>query len=262
MSRNPRKDPSPTDHNAAGGTLPGLRMMLENGRANGRRWRVSAGFLVQAALLALVLSLPLFHTEPLGAQAPGHEPPVYLAPPPRGTPDGTGHGPGGGPPQPAPPRRPVSNMPNTPVFPVPGTQVVDVGPAPDVGPGNGSGPPGPGIPDGSGIGIPGGEGPGGGAPPPVVIVQGGKVRPPRLIERVEPIYPPLARQAGIEGDVLLEALLGTDGRVEQVRVVGGRPLLATSAQAAVEQWRYEPTHLNGRPVAVLLRVTVQFRLRR
>ena len=261
MSRNPRKDPSHPGHNSTGGALPGLCVMLENGRANGRRWRLSAGFLIQAALLALVVSLPLFHTEPLDAQAPPPDGPVIIVFAPQGTPGGTGHGPGG-PPQPAPPRRPVSNMPNTPVFPVPGTQVVDVGPAPDVGPGNSSGPPGPGIPDGSGIGIPGGEGPDGGPPPPVVIVQGGNVRPPRLIERVEPIYPPLARQAGIEGDVLLEALLGTDGRVEQVRVVGGRPLLATSAQAAVEQWRYEPTTLNGRPVAVLLRVTVQFRLRR
>jgi len=259
MGRNDRNDSSHTDHNAAGGAPPGLRMMLENGRANGRRWRVSAGFLVQAALLALVLSLPVFHTEPLGAQAPGHEPVVYLAPAPQGTPGGTGHGPGGGP-QPAPTRPPLINLPNTPVRPIPGSPVVDIGQAPEVGPGNGSGPAGPGIPGGSGNGIPGGEGPGGG-PPPVVVV-GGKIQPPRLLVRVEPEYPLLAQRAGIEGDVLLEALLGTDGRVEQVQVVSGRPLLATSARAAVEQWRYEPTTLNGRPVAVLLRVTVQFRLHR
>jgi protein TonB len=95
-----------------------------------------------------------------------------------------------------------------------------------------------------------------------VVVVGGKIQPPRLLERVEPEYPLLAQRAGIEGEVVLEALLSADGRVEQVRVLSGRPLLATSAQAAVEQWRYEPTTLNGRPVAVLLRVTVQFHLRR
>ncbi len=259
MSRNPRKDPSHPGHNSTGGSPPGLRMMLENGRANGRRWRVSAGFLVQAALLALVVSLPLFHTEPLGAQAPGHEPPVYLAPPPRGTPGGTGHGPGG-PAQPAPTRPPLPDLSKTPIFPIHGTPVGDAGPAPDVGSGDGSGPPGPGIPDGSDRGVPGGKGPVG--PQPPVVVVGGQVQPPRLIERVEPTYPPLARQAGVEGEVLLEAVIGTDGQVQQVTVVSGQVLFVKAAQSAVEQWRYEPTHLNGRPVAVLLRVTVQFRLRR
>ena len=259
MSRNPRKDPSHPGHNSTGGALPGLCVMLENGRANGRRWRLSAGFLIQAALLALVVSLPLFHTEPLDAQAPPPDGPVIIVFAPQGTQGGTGHGPGGGPPPPVRPH--LTTLSNEPILPIPGARPVNVGPAPDVGPGNGSGPAGPGTPDGSGIGVPGGTAPGGGPPPPVVVV-GGKIQPPRLLVRVEPEYPLLAQRAGIEGDVLLEALLGTDGRVEQVRVVSGRPLLATSAQAAVEQWRYEPTTLNGRPVAVLLRVTVQFRLRR
>src|SRR3990170_7360727 len=143
MSRNPRKDHSPTDHNAAGGRPPGLRMMLENGRANGRRWRVSAGFLVQAALLALVLSLPLFHTEPLGAQAPPPDGPIIIVFAPQGTPGGTGHGPGGG----SPPTKPtLPGLSNTPILTIPGASPANAGPAPDVGSGNGSGPAGPGAP--------------------------------------------------------------------------------------------------------------------
>jgi protein TonB len=79
---------------------------------------------------------------------------------------------------------------------------------------------------------------------------------------VEPAYPPLAKQARIQGTVVLEATLGTDGRVEHIQVVSGHPLLVEPAQQAVAQWLYEPSYLNGRPVAVLLHVTVEFILRR
>jgi protein TonB len=83
-----------------------------------------------------------------------------------------------------------------------------------------------------------------------------------LLRRVEPDYPRLAIAAHIEGDVVLTAIIETDGRVRQLAVKGGHPSLAPAAQAAVAQWLYEPTTLNGQPVAVQLDVTVKFRLNR
>jgi protein TonB len=79
---------------------------------------------------------------------------------------------------------------------------------------------------------------------------------------VEPVYPSVAKQAGIQGTVVLEATLGSDGRVESIRVIRGHPLLVGPAQQAVAQWVFEPTYLNDRPVPVLLQVTVEFILRR
>jgi protein TonB len=70
----------------------------------------------------------------------------------------------------------------------------------------------------------------------------------------------VASRARIFGDVRLDALIGTDGRVREVKVINGHPLLAQAAMDAVRQWRYEPTLLNGRPVEVLLEVVVHFQL--
>jgi TonB family protein len=83
---------------------------------------------------------------------------------------------------------------------------------------------------------------------------------PRKLRHVEPIYPPLARQAGIQGQVVLECTLDRDGVVRDLRVIHGNPLLNPAALEAVQQWRYVPTLLNGVPVAVVLNVTVNFRL--
>jgi protein TonB len=93
------------------------------------------------------------------------------------------------------------------------------------------------------------------------IPVGGDVRPPRLIERVEPVYPDAARTIRAQGLVILEAVITVGGRVEEVRVLRSpNPLLAASAVAAVEQWRYLPATLNRRPVKVFLTVTVDFKL--
>jgi protein TonB len=89
---------------------------------------------------------------------------------------------------------------------------------------------------------------------------GGNIRPPRLIRRVEPVYPQLARQAHIQGSVQIDAIIDTNGRVIEMKVISGHPLLATAALAAVQQWVYEPTYLNDVPVAVQLEVTVNFTL--
>jgi len=83
-----------------------------------------------------------------------------------------------------------------------------------------------------------------------------------LIHRVEPLYPALARQAGIQGQVLLQAIIGKDGTIENLRVIGGHPLLVRPAVEAVQQWRYRPYTLNGEPVEVQTQVTVHFVLSR
>ena len=72
----------------------------------------------------------------------------------------------------------------------------------------------------------------------------------------------MAQQARIEGTVVLEATIGTDGRVTGVRVVRSKPLLDQAAMDAVMQWRFTPTLLNGVPVPVLLTVHVTFTLSR
>jgi periplasmic protein TonB len=81
-----------------------------------------------------------------------------------------------------------------------------------------------------------------------------------LIKRVQPNYPPLARQARIQGTVLLQAEISKDGTIENLRLISGHPMLAPSAIEAVKQWRYRPYMLNGEPVAVETQVQVNFTL--
>jgi protein TonB len=82
-----------------------------------------------------------------------------------------------------------------------------------------------------------------------------------LIYKVEPTYPPLAQQARIQGVVVLTAIIGKDGNIQNLQVVGGHPMLAPAAIEAVKHWRYKPFLLNGQPVEVETTVTVTFRVR-
>ena len=86
------------------------------------------------------------------------------------------------------------------------------------------------------------------------------VRAPTKIVDVRPVYPALARQAKVEGTVILEAILDRSGRIDGLKVVRSVPLLDAAAIDAVHQWRYTPTVLNGQPVAVLMTITVHFTL--
>ena len=81
-----------------------------------------------------------------------------------------------------------------------------------------------------------------------------------LIKKVQPNYPPLARQARIQGTVLLQAEISKDGTIENLRLINGHPMLAPAAIEAVKQWRYRPYMLNGEPVAVETQVQVNFTL--
>ncbi|MFB3903351.1 MAG: energy transducer TonB [Acidobacteriota bacterium] len=86
--------------------------------------------------------------------------------------------------------------------------------------------------------------------------------PSRLIHRVDPVYPPLAIKARVQGSVLLQVTVNEMGIVESVEVMSGPTLLVNAAVEAVKQWRYKPTILNGEPMPVKATVTVNFNLRR
>lgn len=132
--------------------------------------------------------------------------------------------------------------------------------------------PGESVPDGMIPGIPGG--PGGGlipipdartsVPPPpderhVIrpsILHMTHLDPAMLIYRVDPIYPPLAKQIHKEGRVELRAIIATDGTIQSLEIESGDPIFYQSAKDAVSQWRYKPTILNGQPMQIDTHVTV------
>lgn len=98
--------------------------------------------------------------------------------------------------------------------------------------------------------------------PPKRIRVGGAVQQARMLRRVNPVYPPLAKSARIQGTVQLSAVIGKDGRIQELNVINGHPMLIQSALQAVQQWQYKPTLLNGVPVEVATQVNVNFTLSR
>lgn len=131
-----------------------------------------------------------------------------------------------------------------------------------------------GIPGGAGLG---GLGQANFAPPPppppppkVVAVKpkqdgpvrvGGNVQSARLIKHPTPLYPAIAKSARIQGTVVLQAIIGKDGTVQNLKMVStASPLLVQSAMDAVKQWVYQPTLLNNEPVDVITEITVNFTL--
>jgi len=108
-------------------------------------------------------------------------------------------------------------------------------------------------------------------PPPVKKVEevkketqrirvGGNVQQARLVRQPRPVYPPLAKQARIQGVVKLNAIISRDGTIMNLSVLSGHPLLVPSAMEAVKQWVYQPTLLNGEPVEVVTQIDVNFTL--
>ena len=97
---------------------------------------------------------------------------------------------------------------------------------------------------------------------PAPLRPGGDVKRPLKVRDAAPAYPTLARAAHVEGIVIIEATIGPDGKVQDARVLrSANPLLNAAALDAVRQWEYTPTLLNGVPVAIVMTVTVDFRLR-
>lgn len=128
------------------------------------------------------------------------------------------------------------------------------------------------VPDGAIPGIPSG-GPGGlipipdartNVPPPPEahhttrpsILRMTQLDPAMLVYRVEPIYPPLAKQIHKEGRVELRAIIATDGTIQSLEIVSGDPIFFQSAKDAVSQWRYRPTILNGQPTQIDTHISV------
>jgi protein TonB len=90
---------------------------------------------------------------------------------------------------------------------------------------------------------------------------GGKIKPPTKTKNVTPGYPEAARSARVQGIVIIEAVIGADGKVADAKVLRSVPLLDDAAVAAVKQWEFTPTLLNGKAVPVVMTVTVNFKLK-
>jgi protein TonB len=223
-------------------------------------WTVMLSMIFQVTFLAVLILIPLIYTEALPKTMMAT---LLVAPPP--------------PPPPPPP--PVAQI----VHVKPQVHLMDAGKLvapkvipkdikiikedaePDMGAVGGVGVPG-GVAGGSIGGVLGGVmgGMGAAPPPPKVtqsrIKQGGNVQAAKLINRVTPNYPPLARQTRISGTVRLHAIIGKDGSVQSLTLESGHPLLVQAALDAVKQWRYQPTLLNGVPVEVDTTIDVIFSL--
>jgi len=231
------------------------------GKKTNKPWTVMVSMVVQVTFLAVLILIPLIYTEALPKASLAT---LLIAPPP--------------PPPPPPP--PAA----TQIVKVkPQAHLIDAGKlvAPKAIPkevkiikeeaetpdmmGAVGGVPG-GVPGGQMGGVIGGViGGAGTAPPPpkpaqTRIRQGGAVQAAMLVNRVQPTYPPLARQTRISGTVRLHAIISKDGSVQQLEVLQGHPLLVQAALDAVRQWKYRPTTLNGEPVEVDTTIDVIFSL--
>ncbi len=96
--------------------------------------------------------------------------------------------------------------------------------------------------------------------PPERIRVGGNVQAANLIKKVTPVYPPLAKQARVQGTVRFTVIISKEGKIINIQLVAGHPLLVPSATEAVQQWEYKPTLLNGNPVEVITQIDVNYTL--
>ena len=237
-----------------------------------RPWATVFSFLIQSALVGLLVALPLFYTDTL----PKQQLMTYLVAPP---------------PPPPPPPPPAAAAPVVKAAPKPVSQITDTGQLkaptkipekvaivkeeepppslPSTAEGIVGGVPG-GIPGGTPGGVPGGvlggipdvrpapPPPPPPPPPPQRVPVSAGVTAGLLDRKVAPSYPPLAKAARISGAVVLQAVIGKDGTIQHLRAISGHPMLIPSAIEAVKQWRYKPYYLNGQPVEVDTQVTVNF----
>jgi protein TonB len=230
-----------------------------NPKKTNKPWTVILSMVFQTAFLAVLILIPLIYTEALPKTMMAT---LLVAPPP--------------PPPPPPP--PIAQI----VHVKPQVHLMDAGKlvtpkvipkdikiikedAPDMSAGMTGGVVG-GVAGGQMGGVIGGViGGVGAAPPPpkptqTRIRQGGNVTAAKLMNKVQPQYPPLARQTRISGTVRLHAIIGKNGAVEQLEVMSGHPLLVQAALDAVRQWKYQATTLNGEPVEVDTTIDVIFSL--
>lgn len=89
---------------------------------------------------------------------------------------------------------------------------------------------------------------------------GGTIKQPKLIRSVMPVYPFAAREANVQGDVVVDTRIGPNGSVASMNVISGPTMLRQAALDALRHWKYQPSELDGKPVAVQMLVTIRFRL--
>jgi protein TonB len=218
-----------------------------------KRWTVVLSTLVQTVILGVLVLIPLIHTEALPQKMLAI---LLVAPPPPPPP----------PPHPASPtgarrvrviRSEAWHQPS--IIPTIADVLAASDPPPEViddAPINGA------FSDIPGQGIIASASPSLPPPPrptaPTRVKQGGVVTAASILSQTRPVYPALARQARIQGSVVLHAIIGKDGRVAKLEVMSGHPLLVQAALDAVKQWLYKPTLLNGDAVEVDTTITVTF----
>ena len=235
-----------------------------------RGWTVILSFIIQCLFVGVMILIPLIYTDTLPKATLTS---FLVAPPP--------------PPPPPPPPQPVAQVKVVKVVP----RQFDAGrlmapksipkeialikeedlPPPSAAGGVVGGVPG-GVPGGVGGGVIGGiigSVPSAAPPPPPPVKEvkqvqrirvGGNVQAANLIRKITPQYPPLAKQARVQGTVRFQAIIGKDGTIQNLQLISGHPLLVPAATDAVKQWLYKPTLLNGEPVEVVTQIDVNFTL--
>lgn len=223
-----------------------------------RRWATLISFTLQALGIGLLVLSPFLYTQAL----PGLRDRIVVLPVPSGGPPHGGE------------QRPISHRERAGEF-APATQQprfiprgIHQGPEPARQDAEYAAPEGPFVPGATGTGNGGpvldsilrGTATVAIAPParhpPVQVSQG--VTAGWKIHDAQPVYPALAVTAHLQGDVILNALIGADGNIENLQAVSGHPMLIPAALEAVRQWRYRPYYLNGVPVEVATQITVRF----
>jgi protein TonB len=225
-------------------------------KVGSQKWyTVPLSIIAHVAIFAAVIIIPLMATDVLPT------PPSMMAfvgaPPP--------------PPPPPPPPAPAAAQPKVQPVQVTNPNAAPIEAPKEIIPEAPSTGIGEGVPGGVEGGVPGGvvggvvgglpEAPPPPPPPPQAPVRvGGNIKAPTNIKRVNPVYPPIAQSARVQGVVIIEATIGPDGSVKDAKILRSIPLLDQAALDAVKQWRFTPTLLNGVPVPVIMTVTVNFTL--
>ncbi len=249
--------------------LPGFLIYLVYSAQKTGDWKrasIPLAYVAESMLVGVLVLVPLIYTQALPKLGLMVE---HIPPPPGPPPARTEVQP-----TPPAPHRPTQGaFTAPPSIPPVIVAIVDAPEPPQTG-----AVPGPGVPGG----VPGGRPDGvmngvidsalGGKepppPPPVVRAAqkqqpyrvGGDIIAARALYQPRPVYPPLAMMARIQGTVVLQAIIGKDGTIQDLKVLSGHPLLVQAALDAVRTWRYQPTLLNTEPVEVLTEIDVKFTL--
>ncbi len=246
--------------------LPGLLSYLVRCALKTGDWKRAAiplAYLAEATVVGALALVPLIYTQALPTMVTPHCPVVQSGPPPAVQPIR---------PTTAPHDAVLNPLVAPPVIPTIVATIVDKPEPPQID----FGPPGPYVP-GAIPGIGSGNGDVIGAmpwktstPPPLPVVHpaakkqpyrvGGDAIAARAIYQPRPEYPALAKMARVQGTVVLQAIIGQDGTIQNLKVLSGHPLLSQAALDAVKTWRYQPTLLNSEPVDVLTEIDVTFTL--